>query len=344
MAKNLHTQQQPEQLTAVRALALCRALPAHERLVFVQEFMAEFGPPDVVMRIERDKIKRNPRNPRKRFNEHDTERCAQSLRLWGQRAPLQVIPNEEQPGTFLLIDGERRWRAAESAGLADLRCVVEKLDERDAMHAMVLSHADRIKLTVIERAKCLEFLVSPRDQGGMGMKNGDAALLFGLAKGQSVPNERRLLDLPPALQELIENNCVHPSAARDICTRLEEADPSLRAAFCCECARRFTDKTKTLKKVQFVGFYETFARKFKPARLTLAVEENAAYLDGVRYQLKPNGTLLLKLLLELKGGREKLATHGFQKPARDLKGLPQEVRSAIDNQPRHGMCIRKEYL
>src|SRR5688572_5100413 len=78
-------------------------------------------------------ITRNPRNPRRLFTEGDLEDLTQSIREHGIVQPVVVRPAKDSPGHYELIAGERRWRAAQRAGLATVPVIVREVDDRVAL-------------------------------------------------------------------------------------------------------------------------------------------------------------------------------------------------------------------
>jgi ParB family chromosome partitioning protein len=100
---------------------------------------AGFG---VVLQIETEQIHPHPANPRKSFDDANIPELETSMRRFGQRAPVQVIRHPKLPGQFMLVDGERRWRAArynKEEPIKSLRAVIEAFNEREARYAMIVS-------------------------------------------------------------------------------------------------------------------------------------------------------------------------------------------------------------
>jgi ParB family chromosome partitioning protein len=100
--------------------------------------------------IQLEHIKPDPDQPRKTFGEGDLQRLSMSLKTQGQLVPLVVV---EQAGSYILIDGERRFRASEIAGLGELRCIVlSKKPNADEMLTIQLTiNTQRQDLNPIEK-------------------------------------------------------------------------------------------------------------------------------------------------------------------------------------------------
>lgn len=83
-----------------------------------------------VFDVSLDRIQANPAQPRKTFDEGELRTLAANLKLLGQLQPAVVRPVDGEPGRYLLVMGERRWRAAQLAGLPTLQCILRQEDAR----------------------------------------------------------------------------------------------------------------------------------------------------------------------------------------------------------------------
>ncbi|MCX8070274.1 MAG: ParB/RepB/Spo0J family partition protein, partial [Thermodesulfovibrionales bacterium] len=89
-----------------------------------------------IIKIELDKIRPNLNQPRKIFNEAKLKELAESIKSKGVIQPIIVSRNSD--GTFNLIAGERRWRAAKVTGLKDIRCLIKDYSSQDSIEIALI--------------------------------------------------------------------------------------------------------------------------------------------------------------------------------------------------------------
>ena len=108
--------------------------------------------------------------PRRRFDEAELEALAQSVREKGVLQPLLVRPVEEEEAAFELIAGERRWRAAQRAGLHRVPVLVRALGDAEAMEIALIENLQREDLSALEEAEAYRRLMQE-----FGRTPGDAS-------------------------------------------------------------------------------------------------------------------------------------------------------------------------
>jgi ParB family chromosome partitioning protein len=136
----------------------------------------------------------NPHQPRKLFDEEALDELAASIRQFGLLQPLVVRPQE---GGYQIIAGERRWRAAQRAGLPTLPCrVLRNLDDEAAFILSVTENVARRDMTIIEEAQAYERIVA------LGRAVEEVAKLFGKS-ADLVRCRLDLLNLRDDLQHLV---------------------------------------------------------------------------------------------------------------------------------------------
>lgn len=140
-------------------------------------------------------IQPNPRQPRRHFDEETLEGLAASIRQVGLLQPVVVRPGAG--GRYELVVGERRWRAAERAGLATVPAIVVETDDRGALERALVENVHRRDLNAIEEAAAYQQLL---DEGGLTHE--ELGRRLGLSR-PVVTNALRLLDLPPGVQRLV---------------------------------------------------------------------------------------------------------------------------------------------
>jgi len=140
----------------------------------------------------------NPDQPRHRFDKAALDELAQSLREHGVLQPLLV--REDAAGGYVIIAGERRWRAARLAGLATVPAFIrEHLADGEGLELALVENLQRRDLTPLEEARAYEQL-----KLRLGLSQADIARRVGVDRS-TVANSLRLLKLAPGLQELVES-------------------------------------------------------------------------------------------------------------------------------------------
>lgn len=160
-----------------------------------------------LVEIPVDRIEPNPSQPRRRFSVEDLEELAASIREHGVLQPLLV--SEGVPGRYVLVAGERRWRAARMAGLATVPAVIrERLGHDHLLELALVENLQRRDLTPIEEARAFEQL-----QTGLGLAQAEIAARVGIDRS-TVANALRLLRLPAEVQEWVEEGALSAGHAR----------------------------------------------------------------------------------------------------------------------------------
>jgi ParB family transcriptional regulator, chromosome partitioning protein len=147
-----------------------------------------------------------PDQPRRRFVDSELDELAQSIRAHGVIMPLVVRPR--QGGGYLLIAGERRWRASQRAGLHQVPVVVQDVDGREAFERALVENLQRSDLNPIEEAAAYQRLVEE-----MGLTQDQVAERVGKDRS-TIANAIRLLRLPPPVREMVEDRRLSMGHAR----------------------------------------------------------------------------------------------------------------------------------
>lgn len=143
-------------------------------------------------------IRRNPDQPRHAFPAEELGELAASIRERGVIQPILVRPLPETQGEYQIVAGERRWRAAQLAGLREIPALVRELDELEVMELALIENIQRADLNALEEA---------RGYGAMSLRFGRSAETIAKIVGKSrshVANTLRLMRLPASVQEHLE--------------------------------------------------------------------------------------------------------------------------------------------
>jgi ParB family transcriptional regulator, chromosome partitioning protein len=147
-----------------------------------------------------------PDQPRKRFAEAELDELAQSIRAHGIIQPLIVRARTD--GGFVLIAGERRWRAAQRAGLAQVPVVVQDVSPKESFERALVENLQRSDLNPMEEAEAYARLVSEH-----GYTQEQVAERVGKERS-TVANSLRLLKLPPSVRQKVEEGALSMGHAR----------------------------------------------------------------------------------------------------------------------------------
>ncbi len=177
------------------------------------------------LEIDIDLIEPSPYQPRTRFREEALEELARSIKTSGIIQPLVVRPTGSR---FQLIAGERRWRAAQRAGLTKVSAIVKQVPDELALEMTLVENLQREDLNAIEAAHAFERLMHEFEltQEAVAERTGkDRA---------TVANSMRLLKLEPEIQEWIEEGKLTAGHGRAL---LAVADAQLRKRYAQRAAR-----------------------------------------------------------------------------------------------------------
>lgn len=161
----------------------------------------------------------NPHNPRKHFDAGELEDLARSIREKGLLQPLVVRPKPD--GHYEIVAGERRWRAAQQAGLHDLPAVIRELSDQETLEIALIENVQRSDLNPLEEARAYALLIEQ-------FTYTQQQLADAIGKSRShIANMLRLLTLPQSVLEMIEKGSLTAGHAR---TLIAHAEPEAIAA------------------------------------------------------------------------------------------------------------------
>jgi ParB family chromosome partitioning protein len=172
--------------------------------------LAETAPADgggapTMVEVPVAEITPNPHQPRVHFDEETLSELAASIAQLGVLQPVLVRP---VPGGYQLIAGERRWRAAQRAGLATVPAVVRESDDVSAVEQALVENLHRDDLTPLEEAAAFQQLIEDFE-----LTHDEVARRVGKSRS-AITNTLRLLGLPPAVQHLLADGRLSAGHAR----------------------------------------------------------------------------------------------------------------------------------
>ncbi len=140
-------------------------------------------------------IRPNPRQPRTQFEPQALEELAASIHEHGLIQPLIV---SSKPDGYELIAGERRWRAAQQAGLIQVPVIVREAAAQQILELALIENIQRADLNALEEARAYQSLVDD-----FGLTDGEIAKRMGKGSREAIANTRRLLQLDPDVQAAV---------------------------------------------------------------------------------------------------------------------------------------------
>jgi ParB family chromosome partitioning protein len=158
----------------------------------------------------------NPDQPRKRFDDEALQALAESVKERGVVQPVLVRPRPG--GTYELVAGERRWRAAQIAGLETLPALVQQRDDAQSLEVALIENMAREDLNPIEAARAVAALVEE-----LGLTREDVGRRVGRSR-VAVSNLLRLLDLPDEAIALVEDGSLTEGHGRALLLADDHAD------------------------------------------------------------------------------------------------------------------------
>ncbi len=153
-------------------------------------------------------LRPNPRNPRRMFSEDELEELAASIRERGIIQPILVRTVRGLADAFEIIAGERRWRAAQRAGVHDVPVVLLEVSDREALELAIIENVQREDLNPLEEAMGYQALIDE-----FAHAQDDVAKIVGKSRSH-VANTLRLLKLPDAVKTYLSSGKISAGHAR----------------------------------------------------------------------------------------------------------------------------------
>ncbi len=177
-----------------------------------------------VMMLRLSDIEPNPLQARKEFDPEALRELSESIAMHGIVQPIAVRPTAS--GFYEIIAGERRWRAARMAGLAEIPCVIKDVDDRTAAEISLIENLQRENLNPIEEAEGYRSLMQTYE-----LTQEQAAERVGKSR-TAVTNILRILKLPQKVRDMVSNGDLsagHARALVPLCDDMPESDVSAAA-------------------------------------------------------------------------------------------------------------------
>jgi ParB family transcriptional regulator, chromosome partitioning protein len=233
-------------------------------------------------RVPIEFLRANPLNPRQSFPEAELEELTASIRERDIIQPIIVRGVTGLADAFEIIAGERRWRAAQRAGLRDVPVVIVEADDQQALEFAIIENIQRADLNPLDEARGYENLVAQ-----FGYTQNDLARVMGKSRSH-VANTLRLSRLPEGVKAQVAAGALSAGHARAL---LAVSDPDL-------VARRIVDQGLTVRDVERIAQREAespddvgIKPKKSPVRDadTIALERRLSEILGLEVSVEHKG-------------------------------------------------------
>jgi len=225
-------------------------------------------------------VVRNPKNPRKNFLENDLQDLASSIRQHGIVQP--VVVRNMPDGKYEIIAGERRWRAAQLAGLVDIPVIIRDVDDRTALELAIVENVQRSDLNPVEEAMGYEQLIAEH-----GYTQNDLGEIIGKSRSH-VANSLRLLKLPDPVRDMLYDGRLSAGHARAL---IPTSDPVALARSIVSRGLSVRDTERLAQNDIKAQNNPDFARPktVEPDADTLALERNLSDRLGLDVKVSHRG-------------------------------------------------------
>ena len=170
---------------------------------------------DATKEISVSLIDPNVNQPRKRFDEVAMSELANSIRIHGVISPIILV--KQPAGRYMIIAGERRWRAAKMAGLKEVPAIIKSYTDREILEISLIENIQREDLNPIEEAKAYQRLIKD-----YRLKQDEVAEKVSKSRA-AITNSLRLLKLDERVQDMVIEGKISSGHARTIIT-IEDKD------------------------------------------------------------------------------------------------------------------------
>jgi ParB family chromosome partitioning protein len=249
-----------------------------------------------VAEIELDRIERDPDQPREEFDEDALARLADSLKGRGQLQPIRVRWDEGR-GVYVILVGERRWRAARMAGLSTVSAVVvdRPMEPGELLAVQLVENCLREDLRPVEQARAFRALM---DRNGWSTRQ----VADELSVNQTaVIRALALLELPDSVQDQVERGALTPTTAYEV-AKLE--DPAQQAQLAAAVVAEGLTRSEVSEFVQAVKARRP-APATRPGPATFDLGDGTVVVVKWKRSNSTGSTQALRKALRMSQEREK---------------------------------------
>lgn len=237
-------------------------------------------------RVPIEYLKANPKNPRRHFDSEELDNLAASIREKGILQPILVRPIRGKADSYEIVAGERRWRAAQRAGVHDVPITLLEINDREALEIAIVENVQRADLNPLEEASGYEHLLEQ-----FKYSQNDLAKVVGKSRSH-IANTLRLLKLPNSVKKLLSEGKLTAGHARAL---LAHDDPE-------KLAKAIVDGGLNVRDVEAL----TPAERKTPKGKTAKTKAAAKSADVRALERKLTDQLGLSVVINNRGARGEL--------------------------------------
>ncbi len=227
---------------------------------------------DFIFWIDIDKIKANPYQPRKEFDEEALNSLAESIKKYGILQPIIVHKMEKRTNSgiateYQIIAGERRWRASTRAGLKQIPVIIKSPSNREKLEIALIENVQRRNLNPIDKAEAYDQL-----RIEFNLLEKEIAQVAGVSR-EAVSNALRMLALPKEVREALKAEKITEGHAKALLAVKEEGlikqlfKEILENNYSVRDVEKAAKGVKVTKKVKTIGGYEIPNKDFFEKKL-----------------------------------------------------------------------------
>lgn len=210
---------------------------------------------DSVTTINLGDIEPRKDQPRKSFDEENIQSLADSIAVHGVLQPIIVRENADFPGTYEIIAGERRWRAAKRAGLSEIPAITVDGDDLKVAQISLVENVQREDLNPVEEAFAYQALIER-----FGLTQDQLSKEVGKSRS-AIANMLRLIDLPDEVLEMLKDGVITTGHARAILGLDEDEQMVILAQKTVERGLSVREVEKLVRKILAEQDVEVLATK-----------------------------------------------------------------------------------
>lgn len=214
-------------------------------------------------RVPIEYLRANPKNPRKQFDSEELDNLAASIREKGILQPILVRPVGGKKDAYEIVAGERRWRAAQRAGVHDVPITLLEINDKEALEIAIVENVQRADLNPLEEAAGYENLI-----GQFHYSQNDLAKVVGKSRSH-IANTLRLLKLPASVKKFLSEGKLTAGHARAL---LAHDDPE-------KLAKAIVEGGMNVRDVEALSPHERKPSKAKSAKAKPAKSSDVRALE-----------------------------------------------------------------
>ena len=249
----------------------------------------EEEPKEGILMMDINKVEPNKDQPRKQFNADRLQELAESIRQHGIVEPLVVVKRDK---FYEIVAGERRWRAAKSAGIKEVPVVIKEYTDQQIVEIALIENIQREDLNPIEEARAYEQLIKE-----YSLKQDEVAEKVSKSR-TAITNSLRLLNLDTRVQDMLIDECISSGHARALLA-IEDREEQYELAmqiFDNKLSVRETEKL--VKRIKNKGTDKKPKEELKNTEIYSGIEEKLKLHMGTKVTINRKNNTKGKIEIE----------------------------------------------